>query len=263
MRVICVDDEALVLELTVSMCKEMEQVEDVHGFLDPREALEWINNNPVDVALLDINMADLDGITLAKVITQIHPDVVIIFVTGHTDYAIEAFELHVAGYLLKPISRERLSEELSHAQLLIKPKTKVTVKTFGNFDVFVDGKMVKFERNKAKEIFAFLVDKQGTSVRRIDVFNELWDEGDYDRKMQKQLDVMFRALKSTFNKYDITDIIEMNNGLYRVVPEKIDCDMYKALAGDKTAISNYKGEYMRVYEWSKVKEAYLTQAFIK
>ena len=73
MRAICVDDEALVLELTVSMCKDMAQIDDVKGFLNSRDALEWLKDNPVDVALLDINMADMDGITLAKEISKIYP----------------------------------------------------------------------------------------------------------------------------------------------------------------------------------------------
>ncbi|MBQ8912815.1 MAG: hypothetical protein IJ054_02065 [Lachnospiraceae bacterium] len=52
--------------------------------------------------------------------------------------------------------------------------------------MFVDGNVVAFSRSKAKELLAFLIDKRGNSVMRKDIFAALWEEGDYDRSMQKQ-----------------------------------------------------------------------------
>ena len=56
MKIICVDDEPLVLQLTASMCRELPQFDEVESFAGPNEALEWMEQNTPDLALLDIDM---------------------------------------------------------------------------------------------------------------------------------------------------------------------------------------------------------------
>ena len=115
MQIICVDDEALVLGLTVSLCKELPQKPQAEGFQKAGDALEWLKTHEADIAILDINMPDMDGITLAAKIKEMRPYTAIIFLTGHTQYAVDAFGLHASGYLLKPVSAQRLADEVSYA----------------------------------------------------------------------------------------------------------------------------------------------------
>ncbi|MBR2779250.1 MAG: response regulator transcription factor, partial [Firmicutes bacterium] len=84
MRVICVDDEELILQMTVSLCEEMDEISEVNGFLSAGETLDWLQDHEPDIALLDINLPDMDGITLAKNIQEIYPDMAIIFLTSYT-----------------------------------------------------------------------------------------------------------------------------------------------------------------------------------
>ena len=111
MRLICVDDETLVLLLTVSMWKDLPQITDVKSFSRAPEALAWLQENDADIALSDINMPEMDGITLASKIKELKPDIAIIFLTGYSEYAVEAFSLHVSGYLMKPITQDQLEAE--------------------------------------------------------------------------------------------------------------------------------------------------------
>ena len=272
MRVVCVDDEKLVLDLTVSMVKSLPFVEDVQSFTDAREALAYFDENEADVALLDIDMPEMNGIAMAVELKSRCPDVSIVFLTGYSEYAVEAFAMHASGYLLKPIGKDRLTEELEHAMEVKRMENSVKeeapeaasvhveVKTFGNFDVMADGKIVVFNRSKAKELLAYLVDRQGGSVTRSEAFALLWEEGMYDRSMQKQLDVMIRSLKQTLESYGIGDILETQRGTLRLVPEKVDCDMYRMLNGDIKAINSYRGEYMSSYSWASLTEAYVTRS---
>ncbi len=264
MTAICVDDEPLVLQLTMSLVRELPQFDRVEGFGGSMEAMAWLETNEPDVALLDIDMPAINGIALAIRIKEMYPHAAIIFLTGYTEYAVEAFQLHVSGYLLKPINREKLSAEVDYAlaRRQIRKTSHITVQTFGNFDIFVDGKTVSFTRSKSKELLAYLVDRQGSTVSRAEAFTVLWEDSLYDRSMQKQLDVIIRSLRTTLKEYGISEIVEMKGGTMRVIPELLDCDLYRFLAGDVNAINEYRGEYMSLYSWASITEANMDR-FIK
>ncbi len=252
MKILCVDDEPLVLELTVSMCRDLAQKPEATGFTQASEALDWLRENTADIALLDINMPGMNGLALAARIKKLRPDTLIIFLTGHPQYAVDAFRLHASGYLLKPVAAEQLREEIDYAMAARRtqppPKTvHILAKTFGEFDLIVDGKNASFPRAKAKELLAYLIDRQGGSVTRAGAFSVLWEDADYDRRMQKQLDVIIRSLRKTLEDYGIGEIFELKQGVMRIVPEKLDCDLYRFFKGEVEAINAYRGEYMSSY----------------
>ena len=85
----------------------------------------------------------------------------------------------------------------------------------------------------------------------------LWEEGQYDRPMQKQLDVMIRSLRATLREAGIDEIMEMRNGTLRIRPELLDCDLYRFFEGDIEAVNAYRGEYMSAYSWASLTEAYM------
>jgi len=85
------------------------------------------------------------------------------------------------------------------------------VHTFGEFDLKVDGETVDFPRTKARELLAYLIDRQGYSVSRANVFAVLFEDKQYDRSMQKQLDVIIRSLRETLRKFDVEDIFLKNS----------------------------------------------------
>ena len=65
MRAICIDDEELILNMTVTMCQDLPQIDEVQGFTDAVEALKWMEYHPVDIAFMDIDMPEINGIELA------------------------------------------------------------------------------------------------------------------------------------------------------------------------------------------------------
>ncbi len=187
MKIICVDDEKLVLRLVVHMCEEMPQISEVVGFSSSLEALEYLENNSADLALLDIEMPKINGITLAVKIKELHPNISVVFLTGYSNYALEAFRIHANGYIMKPIEKEKLVSEIEHS---LSSKVNIQyphifAKTFGEFEFMIDGKPLRFARSKSKELLAFLIDKQGAGVKRATAFAALYEDALYDRKMQK------------------------------------------------------------------------------
>ena len=266
MRIICIDDEPLILNMTVELCEKLPQKPEVKGFTKAGEALLWLEDHAADIALLDINMPDMSGLRLAAKIREIDQNTAIIFLTGYSEYALDAFKLHASGYLMKPMNKDRLAEEIEHAAKLhgehaekkAPEGSRITAHTFGEFDLFVDGKPVSFPRSKSKELLAYLIDRQGGGISRATAAAVLWEDSFYDRSIQKQLDVIIRSLRSTLESVGAQDIFEMGGGTVRIVPEKIDCDLYRFLSGDAGAVNSYRGEYMNAYAWADMTEAFLT-----
>ncbi len=263
MKVICVDDEPQVLRYNLSLCREMPQITEATGFTGAEEALVWMEAHTADIALLDIGMPGTDGLALARIIRNRHPGTAIIFLTAHPQYAADAWKIHAAGYLLKPLTKERLTDELSYAAEWIRKNSEeglvphIGVQTFGNFDLLVDGKPVAFARSKAKELFAYLVDKKGIRVSRAEIFRELWEDEEYTRPNQKMLDVVIRSLRTTLNENGIAEILRMERGMLRILPQALDCDVYRLLAGDERYERKYRGEYMSLYSWARLTEGHI------
>ena len=263
MNILCVDDEPLVLKLVVSMCEKLPLAPDVTGFTRAREALDWLAENKADIALLDIDMPGTDGLALAREVKLASPDTAIIFLTGYDRYAVDAFELHVSGYLLKPVNCERLEAEIEYALSGKGERNAATLAeahTFGNFDLCVNGKPVAFSRSKAKELLAYLVDRRGSTVTRSEMFTALWEKSIYDRAAQKELDVVIRTMRNTLDEHGVGEIVEMGRGTLRVVPELVSCDMYRFFDGDERAVTAFRGDYMASYSWARRTERYMERA---
>ncbi len=260
MKIICVDDEELLVEDAVATCLELPQIDEAIGFSNPDDALTWLKKHPTDLALLDIDMPSMNGIELAAKIKTLRPEVSVIFLTGYSQYALDAFNVHASGYLLKPMTKERLAEEIAYvaSSRPIKSSKRVVVQTFGNFDVFVDDKLVTFKMARCKELIAYLIDKQGSSVTRAEAFATLWEDRIYDRPMQKQFDGVIRAMRDTLKQYGIEDIFELKNGTMRIIPSKFSCDSYLFFQGDTDAVNAFRGEYMSAYSWASITEGYMT-----
>jgi len=100
-----VDDEPLALKALEAMIRKIPEIEIAGQCSDAVEAMNWIHNNRTDLVFLDIRMPEISGIGLLKSLSN-PPK--IIFTTAYREYAVEAFELDVVDYLVKPISFERL-----------------------------------------------------------------------------------------------------------------------------------------------------------
>ena len=138
--------------------------------------LAFAEETRIDVAFLDVEMAVTSGVQLAQRLTLYQPQINIIFATGFGQYRDSAFDLHASGYLMKPITAEKVRVELAHLRYPVHGKKRVQVQTFGNFDVFLDGRPVKFKYSKTKELFAYLVDRKGAMCTVGEMMSVLFEE---------------------------------------------------------------------------------------
>lgn len=248
MNAVTVDDEPLMLYALTKAVKASPDITSVAEFGSCEETLQWVQNNPVDVAFLDISMRGMDGLVLAKKITELQPGCKIVFCTGYDQYGVTAIKLRVSGYLLKPISASDVQEEIDYIKGVRAHEKPLTVKCFGNFEVFSHGETLSFRRTKTKELLAFLVDRKGAGVTSSEICARLWSDNGDEGKKHNYLRQLFLDLRQTLNLADAADIIVQNNYCYSLNTEKIDCDYYTYLITGKP---EFHGEYMMQYSWAE------------
>lgn len=255
MNIIACDDEKPALENLVIAIRGAVPDCELKAFRYPEEILAYAKENAVDVAFLDVSMPGMTGIELAKKLKAILPYLNIIFVTAYSHYAMDAVNLHASGYVLKPVSVEDVKREINNFLHPIKKETerRIYVQTFGNFEVFVDGRPLRFLLAKSKEMFAYLVDMAGVSVNRKELTAALFLDEPYSLKVQNYFTKIFKAMIETLSSVGLEDIVYKDYNAYAVKKDAIACDLYDYEAGDPTAISKYHGEYMLQYEWAEGK----------
>ena len=115
MRILAVDDEKLMLSALVSAINEAMPEAEVAAFRSGSSALEYFEDNKIDVAFLDIRMRGMDGLELARKLLEMDPSLNIIFCTGYDEYISEAFrEIRCNGYITKPVDADTVRKELAH-----------------------------------------------------------------------------------------------------------------------------------------------------
>lgn len=118
-RVVIADDERPAREVLRRLLIEIEGVEIVGEASDGAEALGLIESQRPDLALLDLQMPELDGLSLVRLIRKTWMPLVA-FVTAYDEYAVQAFEVHAVDYLLKPVERGRLAATVLRARELLE-----------------------------------------------------------------------------------------------------------------------------------------------
>ena len=116
MNCIIVDDEFPSREELKYFINNFSNIKIMEEFDDSIKALEYIEENKPDIIFLDINMPKLDGMALGKIISHFPKQSLIIFITAHKDYAVDAFEIQAYDYILKPYSEERIVSTLKNIE---------------------------------------------------------------------------------------------------------------------------------------------------
>lgn len=260
MNIIAVDDEESALWALERGIREAAPGTVLHCFSEAAGALAYAREHRVDVAFLDIEMHELDGLAMAKQLKEIHKATNIVFVTGHSSYMVNAFEMHASGYVMKPIRAERIAKELAHLRTPIVPQEQgVRIQCFGNFAVFVDGRPILFSRTKSKELLAYLVHKQGAALTNAEIAAVLWENKTDTRALRSNTRNVIARLIRSLKEEGIDDIICRTRNNTALDVDKVSCDYYDYLRGKMDAVNAYAGEYMSEYSWAEFTLAYLNQ----
>ena len=248
MRAIAVDDELYMLEALEEAVRASSDIDQVERFNTCSAALAYATENPIDIAFLDINMRGIGGLGLAEKLIELQPQCKIVFCTGYGEYAVSAFQLHVSGYLMKPITAEAVQKEIDHIKGIRATEKLLTIKCFGNFEVLYNGEILPFKRKKTKELLAVLVDRDGAGMTARQICAILFPNDSDDTKNAAYLRQLMLDLKNTLKSIRAEDVLRHDTPYYRIDTNLVRCDYHSFLETGKPA---FHGEYMTQYSWAE------------
>lgn len=272
---IIVDDEELAIIYLEKKLQQFPNIQIVKTYTNHEHILSDLKKERIDVAFLDIEMAELNGLDLAEAIQSICPSIHVVFVTAHSEYAVQAFEINSIDYLLKPVTTNRLQKTMNRLIEMISDTdaspTKTTLKSpliincFRDFQVYHQEEPLIFKTAKVKELFAYLFTYMNTYIHRDILIEKLWPELEY-RKSKINLHTSLSHLRKTLDRIGYPNCITFSNQSYSLSLDSVHCDAIlfnnilhqlivlneSNIAEAKIAIELYTGAYMELngYEWA-------------
>jgi two-component SAPR family response regulator len=149
---------------------------------------------------------------------------------------------------MKPISAEDVQGEIDNIKGCRQKEKLLTVKCFGNFEVYVNEENLIFRRSKTKELFAFLVDRNGAGMTAKQICAALFPEDSDDTKNAAYLRQLVLDLKSTLKSVGAEQVLCHETPYYRIDTTLIKCDYISYL---ETGKPEFRGEYMTQYSWAE------------
>lgn len=261
LRIAVLDDESHALERFEAVVGEFENIGSCKLFNDADDLFDWLGENSVDVVFLDIEMPGKSGMQLAEELHEINPEMAVVFVTAFSQYAVEAFELSVSDYLMKPVSKDRLRKTLdrigSSKVLSGKEEKRVAIHCFRRFECRIEDKVLPLNHlMKAKELLAFLVSRKGAETSWEQITEALWPNTDYE-KAHNNLHITTFRLRKWLSENNLSRIFEARRNSYRIVISEFNCDLYdledalKNCDGERARLL-YQGEFLEEegYHWA-------------
>jgi len=163
---IIVEDEPLARSLLENYIQKVPYLNLIQSFSDPLKALEFLRDNSVDILFSDIQMPEITGITLLKIL-QKKP--LIILTTAYSEYAIEGYELDVLDYLLKPITFERFLKSVEKASVRLNANNGANIEKN-----VLDNDSVN---SIAESVQPYIFVKDGTKLVKIKLSEIMYIEG--------------------------------------------------------------------------------------
>ncbi len=252
MKLICVDDEQPALDNFVLTVRDFPEIASLELFTDPEEALRWVKDNPVDGAFLDVELPGIRGLDLAKEMWKHNPELRVVFLTAYHQYAMDAWETDALGYVLKPYSAEDIRKQLDRMiRFRPMPKHRVEIRTIPNLSIMVDGDPLYLKREKARELFALLVDRGEVGITTGEGISILWPDRPNDKETGALFRMTFMRLSEALRKAGIGHILTSVGNRRILRTDQVECDLYRILNGDQEAARVYDGQYLREYSWAE------------
>lgn len=259
MRIIYVDDEKPAIENFRLTVANFAAIDELNTFQSGEEALDFVRENTVDAAFLDMEMPGIHGLGLAKELKKLDSEIRVVFVTAFGQYALEAFGVDAVGYILKPYTAADIRRELAKCTYRPLPSHRVVIETMPTLNISVDGVPLHVGGAKPREMLAFLVNSGERGFTVGECVACLWPDKPLDKNTQTLCRMTWMRLVQAFEDVGVYNVFYTAEGRRHIKTDAVSCDLYRFLDGEKQAVKKYNGEYLSEYEWAEDRNAQLYQ----
>ena len=229
------------------------------GFTDPSGIPDRMNGHQCHIAVLDLEDGGEDILRLAGEMKRADPHINIIFTAPDPGYGAEAMAMHASGYILPPVTAEKIKNELRDLRYPMPEKNvfrkSFYIRTFGSFEVYGNGVPLRFHYSKTKELFAYLVDRRGASCSNRELMAALWEDDDGGSHLS-YLKNLKQDLRCALKILGQEDLLISSKGGIAVAIRPCICDYFDRI-GHVPGAPEYRGEYMTQYSWAEMTHAAL------
>ena len=262
MNVVLIDDEQIALDFFELQLREMDHVNVLGAFTNPSEGIEVILKENVDVAFLDIHIPGEDGVALARRLLHEKPELIIVFVTAHEQYAVHAFELNAVDYIVKPVRKDRLKATISRVQKkLVKKRMEKTdtekdvlhIQLSKQFQLHKQGKVdepIRWRTTRTKELFLLLLHNRGTSVYKDEIIELLWPDVEVEKANAQLYTTVYhirRVIQQLGNHFTLENCT--NGYVLYTRHVRIDVEVWERTVDQ---LPSLRGENLESYEQAMV-----------
>ncbi|MBQ1658300.1 MAG: response regulator [Acutalibacteraceae bacterium] len=221
MKTITIDDNSSILDLMRFFMNNIDP-NGTHYFVDSvHKALDIIEDEGVRIVFLDFEMPGISGDDAAHFLNEKYKKIDIIFITGYTEYALEAHRVHCSAFVTKPFDEHDIREALQYLRVPVNLDKTLQVRCDKSFSVFANGKPVQFVRKLTMELFAYLIYKEGAIATNGELISVLWD-GNIDK--QDLLRKHIKDMRDCFGEIGAEDVLIKKRGSIGVDMLKINVE---------------------------------------
>ena len=259
MVIYAVDSSRKILDQMGQILGALSPQSEIHCFDNSPEALAAARNQTVHAAFLGMTLPEMDGLVLGQYLKDLHPYINLIFLTESKADAFDAMAMRASGCVLKPVEDTAVSTELEELRYKTDSaqQKRVFVQTFGDFEIFADGRPIAFKYSRTKEMVAVLISKRGAQTTNGEIIATLWEDDGDPKVKGSYLSNLRQDLQNTLSSLHLNDIIYKQRGSMAIAKDRIECDLYEWLDKKKESRYQYVGDFMDQYSWSEYLHAEL------
>lgn len=295
MKAILIDDEKPALQHLERLLLKDGRLEITGKYTSARKGLAHLEREKADIVFLDIGMPEMNGLEAGEYIAGLDGDTRIVYITAYSEYAIEAFELNAADYLLKPVTSQRLHKTLERLEPRpdpagpqtvsssesLPPAKQLSILCFKRLE-FVDstqpGRKMQWRTSKAQEVFALLLHNRGQWILKDTIVDLVWPDFKPEKAVTNLHTTVYH-IRKLLKAWDMEVLVEFSQERYRLTKEQVMLDVeefergYSGAPVDSEAewqrreslLQLYRADYLEEhdYDWAEIRRKELQVRYIR
>lgn len=295
MKAILIDDEKPALQHLERLLLKDGRLTITGKYTSARLGLAHLEQEKADIVFLDIGMPEMNGLEAGEYIAGLDRSTRIVYITAYSEYAIEAFELNAADYLLKPVTSQRLNKTLERLEVgkesaevkmpptpaAAAPVKELSILCFHRLE-FIDstepGRKMQWRTSKAQEVFALLLHNRGQWVLKDTIVDLVWPDFKPEKAVANLHTTVYH-IRKLLKAWDMEVLVEFSQERYRLTKEQVLLDVEEFELGyagtpveseeewlrRENILKLYRGDYLQEhhYDWAEIRRKELQVRYIR